>query len=222
MSERPYNVILADPPWQFSAWGAGHKSRTAASQYQTMSPVELCSMGTALRRQCDAIAACFLWIPCSNLPIGLTVLAQWQVQFKTIAFTWIKLNSHPVKDHSMAAALQRVTLGTADEVPLITYQSKLYRPNFGMGHYSRQDTEICLLGMRGSMPVADRSVRQSIHAPVREHSRKPDEQYARIEAMYPGAAYVELFARQRRPGWAAHGDEREKFTPPEDQSHGCT
>ena len=37
-------------------------------------------------------------------------------------------------------------------------------------------------------------------APVREHSRKPDEMYELIEATWPGP-YVELFARYPRAGW---------------------
>jgi N6-adenosine-specific RNA methylase IME4 len=59
------------------------------------------------------------------------------------------------------------------------------------------------------MPVRVRNVRQTIQAPVRDHSRKPDEQYARIMALYDGP-YLELFARQRWPGWDAWGDEAPK------------
>jgi lambda repressor-like predicted transcriptional regulator len=40
----------------------------------------------------------------------------------------------------------------------------------------------------------------------REHSRKPDEQYALIESCSPGA-YLEMFARHKRSGWTAWGDE---------------
>ena len=40
----------------------------------------------------------------------------------------------------------------------------------------------------------------------REHSHKPDEQYARIERLY-GGPYLELFARHRRDGWDAWGQE---------------
>jgi N6-adenosine-specific RNA methylase IME4 len=90
--------------------------------------------------------------------------------------------------------------------------SKLTRtgkPFFGMGHYTHADTELCPLGIRGSMPVRVRNVRQTIQAPVRDHSRKPDEQYARIMALYDGP-YLELFARQRWPGWDAWGDEAPK------------
>lgn len=51
-----------------------------------------------------------------------------------------------------------------------------------------------------------RAVRQVIEAPRREHSRKPDETFPRIEALY-GGPYLELFARQQRAGWTVWGDE---------------
>jgi len=37
-------------------------------------------------------------------------------------------------------------------------------------------------------------------SPRREHSRKPDEAYDRIEALCEGP-YLEMFARSSRPGW---------------------
>jgi N6-adenosine-specific RNA methylase IME4 len=49
-------------------------------------------------------------------------------------------------------------------------------------------------------------VRNLIVAPVREHSRKPDEIYQHIEQLWNGP-YVELFARHRREGWQSWGDQ---------------
>lgn len=46
---------------------------------------------------------------------------------------------------------------------------------------------------------------------ARQHSRKPDEAYAFLEALTPKARRADLFARQRRPGWDAWGDELDKF-----------
>ncbi len=46
----------------------------------------------------------------------------------------------------------------------------------------------------------------NIIEPAREHSRKPDEIYNRIEALV-GGPYVELFARQQYPGWDQWGDQ---------------
>jgi N6-adenosine-specific RNA methylase IME4 len=40
----------------------------------------------------------------------------------------------------------------------------------------------------------------------RKHSQKPEEVYDRIEALVDGP-YLEMFARQSRPGWKAWGNE---------------
>jgi N6-adenosine-specific RNA methylase IME4 len=55
-------------------------------------------------------------------------------------------------------------------------------------------------------------VRQAIIAPRREHSRKPDGIYERIERLVAGP-YLELFARQKRPDWDCWGNETDKFKP---------
>jgi N6-adenosine-specific RNA methylase IME4 len=81
----------------------------------------------------------------------------------------------------------------------------------GMGMTTRKGAEICLLGKRGSPRIRAHDVRELIVAPRREHSRKPDEVYGLIERLVDGP-YLELFARQRRPGWISLGNELDKFT----------
>ncbi len=81
---------------------------------------------------------------------------------------------------------------------------------FGTGYIFRNASEPLLVGTRGRPPVLSRGVRGLIVAPVREHSRKPDEVYTQAERLYPGPR-VELFARQRRPGWDCWGNETDKF-----------
>jgi N6-adenosine-specific RNA methylase IME4 len=80
----------------------------------------------------------------------------------------------------------------------------------GLGYWTRANTEPCLLATRGKPRRIKADVRQAILAPRREHSRKPDI-YERIERLVPGP-YLELWARQRRPGWSSWGDEVDKFT----------
>ena len=82
----------------------------------------------------------------------------------------------------------------------------------GTGFTTRKNTEDCLLGRRGRPPIKARDVRELIVSPRRKHSQKPDEQYERIERLVDGP-YLEIFARQRRPGWTAWGDELDKFEP---------
>ena len=47
----------------------------------------------------------------------------------------------------------------------------------------------------------------------REHSRKPDELYEIIERCSPGP-YLELFARDRMPGWTQWGDQVDSYQTP--------
>lgn len=81
------------------------------------------------------------------------------------------------------------------------------KPFFGMGRYLRASHEVCLLGTRGRVQVADRSVRTRFEAAVAEHSRKPDRVHEIAELLVPGGPYVELFARRRRAGWRCIGNE---------------
>lgn len=80
------------------------------------------------------------------------------------------------------------------------------RPWFGLGHYTRGNPEQCLLGLKGRPARFAKDVPKLIMAPRREHSRKPDEQYPAIERLF-GGPYLELFAREARPGWDAIGYE---------------
>lgn len=77
---------------------------------------------------------------------------------------------------------------------------------FGTGHVLRSAAEFYLVGTRGHPKRQSRRVRNLIVAPVREHSRKPDEIYQHIETLWPGP-YVELFARHPRAGWSSWGEE---------------
>lgn len=89
-----------------------------------------------------------------------------------------------------------------------TYRSILtwIKPRFGMGQYLRSQTEHLLLGTRGRAPILFRGQGSWLYAPVQEHSRKPEEQYAVIERCSPGP-YLELFARRPRLGWHVWGNQ---------------
>ena len=84
------------------------------------------------------------------------------------------------------------------------------KPSIGMGYWSRKECETVALLTRGKPRRVGKGVRQVIDAPRREHSRKPDEIYRRIEALV-GGPYLEMFARQEWPGWKSWGNETGKF-----------
>lgn len=76
----------------------------------------------------------------------------------------------------------------------------------GMGHYFRHSHELVLFAVRGRPPVGSHSLPSVFEAPRKRHSEKPARLLELAEAMSPGPR-VELFARTRREGWAAWGDQ---------------
>lgn len=84
------------------------------------------------------------------------------------------------------------------------------KERMGMGYYARQQHELLLIATRGAVPVPDPANRPPSVIRARrdnEHSAKPAEFYEVIERMYPDLPKIELFARNRRTGWAAWGNE---------------
>lgn len=81
------------------------------------------------------------------------------------------------------------------------------KPHFGMGNYFRGQTEHVLFGVRGSLPLLRRDVGTLLLAKRGErHSSKPAEFYGLVETCSPGP-WLEMFARNERPGWASWGAE---------------
>jgi N6-adenosine-specific RNA methylase IME4 len=85
----------------------------------------------------------------------------------------------------------------------------------GTGFTTRKNAEYVVLCKRGKSLRRDAGVHEIFVTPRREHSRKPDELYLRIERYVGGEGpFLELFARQSRPGWTTWGLEKTKFDPP--------
>jgi N6-adenosine-specific RNA methylase IME4 len=83
------------------------------------------------------------------------------------------------------------------------------KDKIGMGYYARSQHELLLIATRGSVPVPAAEFRPSsvIYSGRDQHSKKPDIIYGVIEKMYPEYAKVELFARNKRDGWQAWGNQ---------------
>jgi N6-adenosine-specific RNA methylase IME4/ParB-like chromosome segregation protein Spo0J len=79
----------------------------------------------------------------------------------------------------------------------------------GPGYFFRQQHELLLLAARGSPPAPAPSDRVAsvIRSRRRAHSEKPQLVYEIIERMYPALPKLELFARARREGWSAWGNQ---------------
>lgn len=77
-------------------------------------------------------------------------------------------------------------------------------PSIGWFVTSRH--ELLLLAVRGEKMHPAIKPASVITAGVTVHSKKPDVVYGTIESMYEGP-YLEMFARQTRPGWESWGNE---------------
>jgi len=181
-----YGAILADPPWSFEVWSKDTgNGRSAESHYSTM------TMRQISRLPVDELAAkdcvLFMWACWPSIGDALRIIDACGFTYKTCGFDWMKA------DNTQPHFFQ-------DEVPA----------QVGMGYWTRANTEPCLLAVRGKPRRLNADVRMGIIAPRREHSRKPDGIHERIERLVAGP-YVELFARQKRPGWDCWGNQTDKF-----------
>jgi len=126
-------------------------------------------------------AALFIWATWPTIFQTERVINSWGFKYSGLAWEWIKKN--PVTGKFA----------------------------FGCGYGTRKNCEPLLLARRGKPFLKSRSERDFMFSPRREHSRKPDETYSRIERMFDGP-FLELFARQEREGWTAWGNQTNRFT----------
>lgn len=80
-------------------------------------------------------------------------------------------------------------------------------PFFGVGYYTKSNTEIALLGVRGKMKPVSNFVSQVVVSEREEHSKKPDIVREKIVELFGDVPRVELFARQKTEGWDVWGNE---------------
>lgn len=81
-------------------------------------------------------------------------------------------------------------------------------PVMGMGNWTRQNAEFCLLGIRGSgVTRKDKSVMSIIETSRLRHSEKPEEARERIVKLCGDVPKIELFSRQQVEGWDYFGNE---------------
>ena len=182
-----YDIVLSDPPWEH--YGSQDKWGAAAKFYETHSEQTLLELA---RPPLARPGVLFLWTTSSQMAIAIKLIEDWGLHYRGVGFIWVKT--------------------TADGVP---WKARGVRPSI-----IKPLTEFVLCA---SMPAKGRPLKikkggeavvQTVFAPVREHSRKPDEVLERINQLYDVDRYsrLEMFAREGGyPGWDVWGDEVDKF-----------
>lgn len=191
-----FGAIYTDPPWRYEVWsgetavkkrasGSG-TNVAAAHHYNTMSFEDLSAppVGELAAPNC----VLFCWVTWPTLVRAIDMIGAWGFTYKTCAFDWTKAHARQVE------MFQDETLA-----------------QMGMGYWTRANSEVCLLATRGKPKRLHADVRQAIIEPRRQHSRKPDCVYGRIERLVSGP-YLEMFSRTSRDGWTTWGNQAGKFS----------
>lgn len=85
-------------------------------------------------------------------------------------------------------------------------------PFIGMGYYTRQNNEVCLVGVhKEKIKIFNHSISCVVQSLRREHSRKPDEVRKHIDSLCGDVSKIELFARQEFSGWDCWGNQTSFF-----------
>ena len=181
-----FGAVLADPPWKFEHWGKNYIcGRDPENHYDLMTMNEIVALPVADVAADNCVL--FLWITWPMLQHALHVIGAWHFTYKTCAFSWMKA-----------------------DVATINMFSGPVDADMKLGYWTRANSEVCLLATRVNPKRLDAGVRQGIIEPARQHSRKPDCVHERIERLV-GGPYLEMFARQRRPGWTSWGNQLDRF-----------
>lgn len=117
----------------------------------------------------------FLWATWPLLPEAIGVMRAWGFEYKTIGFLWVKKN--------------RSDCGHF----------------FGLGRWTRGNSEVCLMGVRGKPQRANAAVAQLCFEPLTKHSEKPLVVRDRIVELIGDLPRMEMFARTGAVGWTIWG-----------------
>lgn len=171
---KKYKIIYADPPWSYKDKAlAGN--RGAGCKYDVMDTQDISKLPVGGVADDDCVL--FMWVTMPKLNECFELIKSWGFEYKTVAFTWVKLNKNS---------------GT---------------PFMGMGRWTRANAEICLLATKGKPSRINAGVHSVVMTPIEAHSKKPQEVRDRIVKLMGDIPRIELFARNQTEGWDIWGNE---------------
>jgi N6-adenosine-specific RNA methylase IME4 len=175
----PYDIILADPAWPYT--GSQTKMGAAGNHYTHMEWDELQQM--PVRELASKRAALFMWATGPLLHRQIQLIEQWGFHYRGVGWVWVK---------------------TRKDGGIIGGQGA--RPTF-----VKPTTEFLLAASTvrtgRPFPILDEAMHQVVLAPREAHSRKPDVFRQNVERVCGDRPRIELFARERAPGWDQTGIE---------------
>lgn len=87
-TDKKYEILYADPPWEYFTYSKKGKGRSAESHYPTMPKSEIQKL--PIPRISAKNSVLLLWATAPCLPEALELITSWGFTYKTVGFTWIK------------------------------------------------------------------------------------------------------------------------------------
>lgn len=189
-----YRVVAMDPPWKYLTRSDKGLGRSAERHYHCMDMKDI--MALPIRDLLAKDATVLMWITDPLLFQGMALLESLGLTYSTVAYYWAKTTAEGSDKDAFGMGFW--TRANPEQV-------------WGMFNTddAEEDNQVVMF-KQGNPKRRARNVRRLIVAPVREHSRKPDDFFARTERLLDGP-YLELFSREERPGWTTWGNEVGKF-----------
>lgn len=223
MTKDKYQIIIADPPYDFAdKLSMSSVKRGASSNYKTLSIQDIANLPiNKLSDPSGCVLA--LWVPSALLQNGLDIMKSWGFELKQ-TYVWVKIKKDPfdhfkkwirksVLKHKQIQydkfAYDRAIMAILDSFQNINCNSML---SFFMGHLFRQTHEICLIGINNTKiykQLENKSQRSVCLEINKKHSAKPKKLHQSLELMFPDKSInkLELFARDQYSGWMCLGNE---------------
>jgi N6-adenosine-specific RNA methylase IME4 len=195
-----YNVILADPPWKIQAGRKLTGYKTIANKQVFIPKENIASMVSFPTLSLEQIKS----LPVSALSADNAHLYLWAT------------NKHLPLAYEVVSSW-----GFKYSTTLVWAKNRF---GGGLGGTYRINTEFLLFATKGKLkanktnPATWYNVKRTYINGYPKHSKKPDFFYELIESTSPGNK-LELFARNKRTGWDAWGNEIDSdiFIPVKDE-----
>lgn len=181
---KTYDIILADPPWNYS--GSGLKPGAARKHYPLMTQDELAAL--PVKSLANKKSALFMWATTPRLHYAVDMMREWGFHYRGVAYIWIKTSKkdgHIITGQGVPPTFTKPMF----ELVLVGTTNKRGRP----------------------FPILTSAQGQYVFAPRGAHSAKPLEVHRKIEEICgEDRSKIELFCRGKsEPRWDSWGNEAE-------------
>jgi len=144
--DKKYSILYSDPPWSYSTWNKSEGDSSVTKTAEKHYPTM--DVGDIKKIPVADIAeddsVMLMWATYPCLHEAMTLMEYWGFEYRTVAFTWVKKNK---KSNTWFV---------------------------GLGHYTRANAEICILGKRGrGVKRESNNVHSVLDNRIEGHSKKP-------------------------------------------------